>query len=135
METHHDFWTIFWTLFFTLLIIIMYLARNAPKIGQGFKLNYFLTDNAYRIFFNLSLTIYLLVGGEWIIHFLYEALNTQLLNRWSLILDPDGSSGVVGVSLISSVLSYFIFKVWKPIEKYKEKKKEEMHKHNDSCKH
>lgn len=132
---HYDLPTIMLTLLFTLIIVVMYLARNAPKIGQGFKLGFFITDNLYRIIFNVCLTAYLLVGGEWIIHFLYEALNKHLLSKWDLILKADGSNGVFGISLISSVLSYFIFKLWKPVEKYKKQINEKMHVHNENCKH
>ena len=133
VHEHYEFgiWvkTILWTAF----LLIVFKFSKAPKFNKGFKWKHFVNDNSYDLVLNICISIILLRTGDKFIHWLYGVFNKTLLNSFTFKLDADSTDVVMTISLITLPISYVIHKFWrKPISK---KVEQEMHVHNDNCKH
>jgi|GEM_PF-5511252 len=129
---HHNLAIWLATIFWTILILFVYKMNKAPRIGEGFKIGYFINDNLYDFILNVGLASVMLRAGDGLIHAVYGFVNDKLLSGFDFRLDPDGMDVVIMVSIIVMPLSYVIHRFRKPVSK---NVAEKMHIHNENCKH
>lgn len=127
---HHSIWVWLGIALWGFAIQLRYKLFFAPSKKDGFKWSYFWNDNTLDFITNLILSFIILRLGDNSIHNLFVWIKEQIP---AFPLDGEGMDIVISVSVLSVVISAILHKIFrKPISK---KVKQEMHVHNENCRH